>query len=89
MVDAAATVRTAISQKEDDIEALRQRFAAIINEIASVYVDQPAAIDGLCSALRAGHSCQTLLGATGTGKTFTMANVIAELNRPEIVKPRG
>jgi hypothetical protein len=47
MVDAAATVRTAISQKEDDIEALRQRFAAIINEIASVYVDQPAAIEGL------------------------------------------
>ena len=36
-------------------------------------------------SIRAGHKEQTLLGVTGSGKTFTMANVIAELNRPTLV----
>ena len=47
--------------------------------------DQPAAIRALCNGLRAGQRMQTLLGVTGSGKTFTMANVIAEMNRPTII----
>ena len=47
--------------------------------------DQPGAIAELVRGLRAGERCQTLLGATGTGKTLTMAHVIAELNRPALV----
>jgi excinuclease ABC subunit B len=47
--------------------------------------DQPAAIDALCRGLEAGERAQTLLGVTGSGKTFTMANVIARLNRPTLV----
>jgi excinuclease ABC subunit B len=47
--------------------------------------DQPAAIDLLTEGLRDGLSYQTLLGVTGSGKTFTMANVIARLGRPAIV----
>ncbi|WBA17223.1 excinuclease ABC subunit UvrB [Salinivibrio kushneri] len=47
--------------------------------------DQPEAIHRLCEGLEAGLAHQTLLGVTGSGKTFTMANVIAELNRPTMV----
>lgn len=47
--------------------------------------DQPQAIDLLCAGLKAGMPWQTLLGITGSGKTFTMANVIARLNRPTLV----
>ena len=47
--------------------------------------DQPQAIDKLVAGLRAGYSGQTLLGVTGSGKTFTMANVIAQVNRPTLV----
>ena len=47
--------------------------------------DQPKAIKELVESIRAGHKEQTLLGVTGSGKTFTMANVIAELNRPTLV----
>ncbi len=47
--------------------------------------DQPGAIRELVAGLRAGTRCQTLLGATGTGKTLTMAHVIAEMNRPALV----
>ncbi len=47
--------------------------------------DQPAAIGTLVESLRAGHRYQTLLGVTGSGKTFTMANVIAQLDRPTLV----
>ena len=47
--------------------------------------DQPAAIDKLSEGLRDGEVFQTLLGVTGSGKTFTMANVIARLGRPAIV----
>ncbi len=47
--------------------------------------DQPQAIEKLLKGLRAGERHQTLLGATGTGKTFTMANIVAELNRPTLV----
>ena len=47
--------------------------------------DQPAAIAGLVEGLNDGLSFQTLLGVTGSGKTFTMANVIAQMGRPAIV----
>jgi len=47
--------------------------------------DQPAAIEGLVQGLEAGLAHQTLLGVTGSGKTFTMANVVARLNRPTLV----
>ncbi len=47
--------------------------------------DQPAAIRTLVQSLQAGHRHQTLLGVTGSGKTFTMANVIAQLDRPALI----
>ncbi|MBB6579839.1 excinuclease ABC subunit B [Comamonas odontotermitis] len=47
--------------------------------------DQPAAIDGLVEGIDDGEAFQTLLGVTGSGKTFTMANVIARTGRPAIV----
>ena len=47
--------------------------------------DQPQAIEQLVDGFNAGNKCQTLLGVTGSGKTFTMANVIARLNRPTLV----
>lgn len=47
--------------------------------------DQPEAIEGLVSAIENGIDEQVLLGVTGSGKTFTMANVIARLNRPTLV----
>jgi excinuclease ABC subunit B len=47
--------------------------------------DQPQAIRGLLEGLRAGLHAQTLLGVTGSGKTFTIANVVQELQRPTIV----
>jgi len=47
--------------------------------------DQPNAIAQLTTSLQAQHRFQTLLGATGTGKTFTMASVIAQLDRPTLV----
>ena len=47
--------------------------------------DQPAAIESLANGVLKGLSEQTLLGVTGSGKTFTMANVIAKVNRPTLV----
>ena len=47
--------------------------------------DQPEAIEQLVSALKSGCRHNTLLGVTGSGKTFTMANVIAALNKPTLV----
>ena len=47
--------------------------------------DQPEAIRALTEGILAGERAQTLLGVTGSGKTFTMANVIANLNRPTLV----
>ncbi|MBX3735418.1 MAG: excinuclease ABC subunit UvrB [Candidatus Didemnitutus sp.] len=47
--------------------------------------DQPQAIEKLVASLRAGNRDQTLLGVTGSGKTFTMANVIAQLDRPTLI----
>lgn len=47
--------------------------------------DQPGAIDGICKALKQGVDAVTLLGVTGSGKTFTMANVIERLQRPALI----
>ncbi len=47
--------------------------------------DQPQAIDSLTKGILSGEKYQTLLGVTGSGKTFTMANVIANINRPTLV----
>ncbi len=47
--------------------------------------DQPQAIEALVDGFREGNQFQTLLGVTGSGKTFTMANVIARLNKPTLV----
>lgn len=47
--------------------------------------DQPRAIEELVNGIKAGKRNQTLLGATGTGKTFTMSNVITEVNKPTLV----
>lgn len=47
--------------------------------------DQPQAIAELVAGFQEGNQCQTLLGVTGSGKTFTMANVIAALNKPTLI----
>ncbi|HEX2987577.1 MAG TPA: DEAD/DEAH box helicase family protein, partial [Chloroflexota bacterium] len=57
-------------------------------QLASDFVptgDQPQAIEQLVRGLQSGMHCQTLLGVTGSGKTFTMANVIAQMQRPTLV----
>ena len=57
-------------------------------EIASDFVptgDQPQAIDKMVAGIERGLKHQTLLGVTGSGKTFTMANVIAGVQRPTLV----
>lgn len=47
--------------------------------------DQPQAIDALVKGFKEGNQFQTLLGVTGSGKTFTMANVIQALNKPTLI----
>ncbi|MEX2446733.1 MAG: DEAD/DEAH box helicase family protein, partial [Dehalococcoidia bacterium] len=47
--------------------------------------DQPQAVAGLIEGLERGERTQTLLGATGTGKTFAMANIVARYQRPTLV----
>lgn len=47
--------------------------------------DQPAAIEKLATGLKSGVKAQTLLGVTGSGKTFTLANVIEKIQKPTLV----
>ena len=57
-------------------------------ELVSEYTptgDQPQAIADLVKGFREGNQCETLLGVTGSGKTFTMANVIQQLNKPTLI----
>ncbi|MFT4568900.1 MAG: excinuclease ABC subunit B [Saprospiraceae bacterium] len=57
-------------------------------KLTSPYIptgDQPEAIKQLSAGIREGEKAQVLLGVTGSGKTFTMANVIADLNRPTLI----
>jgi len=57
----------------------------VLNPAYTPTADQPKAIAGLAAGLEAGERFQTLLGATGTGKTFTMAATIAAVQRPTLV----
>jgi len=57
-------------------------------ELVSAYKpsgDQPEAIKELVEGIKEGKKAQVLLGATGTGKTFTISNVIAQVNKPTLV----
>ena len=57
-------------------------------ELASKFTptgDQPKAVETLVNGIEKGAREQTLLGVTGSGKTFTMANIIAKLNRPALI----
>ena len=81
-----------VTPATDDAEALRVgtfvRFPDSPFELFQPYPpagDQPEAIDKLVAGIEDGEVFQTLLGVTGSGKTFTMANVIARLGRPAIV----
>ena len=47
--------------------------------------DQPQTIENLVMGFKEGNQCQILLGVTGAGKTFTMANVIQQLNKPTLI----
>ena len=47
--------------------------------------DQPQAIERLVAGFKSGKKAQTLLGVTGSGKTFTMANVIQQMQRPTLI----
>ena len=65
-----------------------QNGGAVMFKIVSNYQpsgDQPEAINALVKGIEDGKRDQVLLGATGTGKTFTIANVIAEVNKPTLV----
>lgn len=66
-----------MNRKSDGVFKLHSDFAPT--------GDQPAAIDSIVEGLLRGERMQTLLGVTGSGKTFTMANVIARMNRPTLV----
>ena len=64
------------------------KFATMEFKLVSDYVpmgDQPQAIEQLSAGIEAGEPSQVLLGVTGSGKTFTMANVVAKVNRPTLV----
>src|SRR5262249_54591780 len=56
-----------------------------LDSVYSPTADQPKAIQRISEAIEAGESCSTLLGATGTGKTMTMAGVIEAVQRPSLV----
>ena len=63
-------------------------FCLVMYQLVSPYQptgDQPEAIKALVEGVRTGAHAQTLLGVTGSGKTFTVANVIAQLNRPTLI----
>src|SRR5688572_7643211 len=57
----------------------------VVNSEFAPAGDQPTAIVGLVQGIEAGLAHQTLLGVTGSGKTFTIANVIAQVQRPTLV----
>ena len=81
----------ALSQATDDAETKPGTFVRFPDSPFELYQpyppagDQPTAIDQLVEGVQNGEVFQTLLGVTGSGKTYTMANVIARLGRPAIV----
>ena len=69
--------------KREEIEMTEHKF-----KLVSKYKptgDQPKAIEQLVEGIRSGKREQVLLGATGTGKTFTIGNVIEQVNKPTLV----
>ena len=77
-----------VAKVEDQIEGTFARFPGSPFELFQPYMpagDQPTAIEKLCEGIVDGEVFQTLLGVTGSGKTFTMANVIARMGRPAII----
>src|SRR5690348_6814487 len=87
MSSAASRCRkTRVSREPSRAKRIERSMAAF--QLVSPFEpagDQPQAIDRLVDGLRRGRSHQTLLGVTGSGKTFTMANVIAKYGRPALV----
>src|ERR1700675_2448814 len=87
MADGSADGRTPASGACPDL-ALTCDNAAMSFELYSDYLpagDQPQAIEKLVDGLTSGLAHQTLLGVTGSGKTFTIANVIQKVQRPTLV----
>jgi len=74
---------TNISLSPDQADTAEARFQLVTRN--DPQGDQPRAIEALAAGLRAGHPHQVLLGVTGSGKTFTMAQVTARVNRPTLV----
>ena len=74
-----------------DIERIKSHKREVIMdhfELVSEYEptgDQPQAIEKLVKGFKEGNQCETLLGVTGSGKTFTMANIIQQLNKPTLI----
>ena len=66
------------------MECLAKKFS-LVSDLYSPRGDQPLAIDSLVGGLAGGHKIQTLLGVTGSGKTFTIANVISRVNKNTLV----
>lgn len=64
-------------EKEHHVFKLKSKFKPM--------GDQPEAIKNLVNGIKEGKSMQTLLGVTGSGKTFTMANVIAKVHKPTLI----
>ena len=75
---------TKIDATEDDVLELSDREFELISDF-SPQGDQPQAIDQLTKGLRRGEKAQTLLGVTGSGKTYTMANVVQNVQLPTLV----
>ena len=75
---------TKIDATEDNAPELTEQQFELISDF-SPQGDQPQAIDKLTEGLEGGHKAQTLLGVTGSGKTYTMANVIQNVQLPTLV----
>ena len=74
--------------RKNTIQIVEEHMAIDQFELVSSFQpagDQPAAIEALTRGVVEGQSFQTLMGVTGSGKTFTMANVIARVNKPTLI----
>ena len=91
LTDPAGVVEDPPLKMEEPVTLDESKFVSFPNSPYQLYQpfppagDQPTAIDQLCEGLEDGLLFQTLLGVTGSGKTFTMANVIARMGRPAII----
>lgn len=91
LTDPAGVVENLPLKMEEPVTLDESKFVRFPNSPYQLYQpfppagDQPAAIDQLCEGLEDGLLFQTLLGVTGSGKTFTMANAIARMGRPAII----